>query len=60
MHMFVKGMYDAWCNGQDVLEQARRYDVFIALACRQLHRSKEEMEEYLKTQSWFKYPQELL
>lgn len=53
--MFVKAMYDAWCDGQDSLDQARRYKVFVALASRQLYRPEGEMEEFLKTQKWFKY-----
>lgn len=53
--MFVKAMYDAWCDGQDSLDQTNRYKVFVALASRQLHRSENEMEEFLKTQSWFKH-----
>lgn len=59
MYMFVKAMYDAWCDGQDALEQSNRYKVFVSLASRQLHRAENEMEEYLKTQPWFKYPKEL-
>ena len=55
MYMFVKAMYDAWCDGQDSLDQARRYKVFVALASRQLYRPEGEMEEFLKTQKWFKY-----
>lgn len=55
MQMFVKAMYDAWCDGQDGLDQARRYKVFVALASRQLHRSEDEIETYLKSQWWFKF-----
>lgn len=60
MQVFVKAMYDAWCNGQDELEQLLRYEVFVSLACRQLHRSKDEMESYLFSQTWFRHPKELL
>ena len=55
MQMFIKAMYDAWCDGQDSLDQASRYKVFVALASRQLHRPEYEIEEYLKSQLWFKY-----
>ena len=55
MQMFVKAMYHAWCDGQDSLDQTNRYKVFVTLASKQLHRTESEIEEYLKSQSWFKY-----
>lgn len=59
MYIFVKAIYDAWCDGQDGLEQSKRYKAFVALVSRQMHRTEDEMEEYLKSQTWFKYPKEL-
>jgi hypothetical protein len=58
MQMYAKAMYQAWCNGQDQMLIRSRYKVFIALASRNLSRSLDDMEQFLRTQSWFLKPED--
>lgn len=60
MYYYIKAMYDAWCDGQELLDVKVRYKVFVKIASKQLYRSEEEIEAYLKQQSWFKYENLLL
>lgn len=53
--MYVKAMYDAWCNGQDQIDIIKRHMVFVKMTCRNFHRSEEEMLEWLKQHNWFLY-----
>ena len=58
MQMFAKAMYQGWCDGQDQMIARSRYKVFVALASRNLSRSSEDMEQFLRTQSWFLTPED--
>lgn len=56
MSIYLKLMYDQWCDGQS--NAGTRYKVFITMAAKSLHRKEDEVEAYLITQKWFKYSKE--
>ena len=55
MSIYLKLMYDQWVQGQSELEIRERWNVFVEIAARTLHRTEDEvLEELLKT-TWFKF-----
>lgn len=55
MYLYVKGIYEQWCQGQDEATISIRHNDFIKLAARTFALSEEYMSDYLKDTSWFKY-----
>ena len=54
MSIYLKLMYDQWCNGQSELEIRERWYVFVEIAARVLHRTEQEVIDELKSTTWFK------
>lgn len=55
MYVYLKGMYDQWCCGQDEVNIIKRSEIFINMAHRQIGYEKEEARKFLYKQKWFKY-----
>ena len=56
MYIFIRTMYDSWCNYQDQDFIEEKYETFIDMACEALHRDKHEVRKFLFSQSWFNRP----
>lgn len=54
MSVYLKLMYDQWCNGQSELEIKERYNEFVIRAASMLSRTEDEVLDELMSSSWFK------
>lgn len=53
--MNLQSMYQSWCDGQSYSDVRTRYKEFISLASRTNNHTEQEIENFLKTQTWFYY-----
>lgn len=55
MSVYLKLMYDQWIQGQSELEIKERWNVFVEIAARTLHRTEQEVIDELLSTNWFKF-----
>lgn len=53
--MNLQSMYQAWCDGQSYSDVRTRYKEFISLASRIHNCPEQEIENFLKAQTWFNH-----
>ena len=54
MYLYLKVLYDQWCNGQDENSIAKRHEEFIDILHRKAGYPKDVAREFLYQQAWFK------
>ena len=60
MYLYIKAIYQAWCQGQTDDDIRERHQEFIASVSRAFAVSEREIWNHLESADWFKRPQKEL
>ena len=56
MYLYIKGLYQAWCQGQPDDEIRARHKEFVQKMCVTFACTEEDVLHHLQGADWFKHP----